>query len=166
MRVGHDRFNLIVGTPEGIATRSRDLLPDAITVVVEGAIAWCKKNRADIWAYADQPVRRVAAFPASLVVWGLPGDERVWLAAGVQFHALPDGSIMGDQGIPRPADAFFRALELACETCHAKTVRVFGCEGWKGDDRWKRSALGKLWRDASAHGVEIQRPYLPSQRLR
>jgi hypothetical protein len=136
-----------------------------VTVVCEGAIQWCKKNRADVWA-TERRTERVAKFPPGLVVWGPAVDAPVWLAAGIQFHPLPEGLVVGPGSVPRPADAFFRALELACETCHAKTVRVFGCEGWRGESRWKRMALGVIWRQASAHGIEIQRPYLSSPALR
>lgn len=126
---------------------------------------WTKYAHADVWA-TMQHTERVVKFPPGLAVWGMPAEAPVWLAAGIQFHPLPLGSIMGPQGIPRPVDAFFAALELACATCHAKTVRVFGCEGWRGEEKWKRLALALIWKSASVYGVEVQRPHLATRSFR
>lgn len=145
-------------------TTKLDLLPDSIVVVCERSIAWCRSHHADVWSTA-QRTTAVKSFPPGLVVWADPLDEIVWLAAKVQFHALPQGSVMGPGGVPRPADAFFRALHVAC-SIGAKTVRVFGCEGWKGDERWKRNALARLWLAGQTAGVDVQRPGLHSLKLR
>jgi len=155
--LGADRFNFILPTKRGLETTRRELLPEAVTVVVNGAIHWCKGNRADVWA-TDGVWRQVAKFPPGLNVWGLPVSEPAFRQAGVPFVALKPNAIMGPFGVPREADAFFLAMDLACDQLHAKRVRVFGAKDWNRQDvRWKRWALARCMRVAGEQGIEIER---------
>lgn len=155
--LGADLWSFILPTPRGLATLRRELLPGSVIVVVNGAIVWCKQNRADVWA-SDMAASKVNKFPPGLNVWGLPSSEPAFRAKGIPFVPLPPGAVMGPFGAPREADAFFRALDLACSRLHAKRVRVFGAQDWNRPDvRWKRNALAKAMRIAGAAGIEIER---------
>jgi hypothetical protein len=106
----------------------------------------------------DTIAREVRKFPPGLNVWGPPSSEQAFRLAGVPFVPLAPNSIMGPFGVPRSADAFFLALDFACEHLGAKRVRVFGARDWNRPDvRWKRWALAEAMRVAGKHGIEIER---------
>lgn len=154
---GYDRWNFLLPTLEGLSARRVDLLRGGLTVVVNETIGWTKRNRADVWA-TDMVVSRVGKFPPGLVVWGPPESRAAFLTAGLQYHILEPNAVLGPGSVPRPADAFFLALDLVCTRLGAKKVRVVGARGWtKPEVRWKRWALAKAMRTAGEHGIEIER---------
>lgn len=155
--LGADRWNFIVPTVAGLATKKRDLLRGGVTVVVNSAISWTKGNRADVWA-TDVVAAKVGTFPPGLAVWGPPESEAAFLAAGIPFVVMPPNAVMGPGNVPREADAFFKALAFACEALKARRVRVFGAGGWTDKPRrWRRWALARLVREAGRHNIEIER---------
>lgn len=157
MVLGADRWNFILPTERGLATRRAELLPGAVTVVVNGALVWCKTNRADVWA-TDTVASKVNKFPPGLNVWGPPSSEVAFRAKSIPFVPLQPNAVMGPGQVPREADAFFKAMDLACTSLGAKRIRVFGALDWRRPDvRWKRWALAHCIRKAGAHGIEIER---------
>lgn len=154
LQIGADRWNFIL---DPTMARRSELLRDAVTVVVEGGIWWTKGNRADVYATASV-AEVVEKFPPSLVVWAPLESGPAWRAAGIQWHPLQFGAVMGPYGVPRHGGAFFAALDLACERLGAKQVRVFGASSWaRGPQRWKRWALANCMRLGGAAGVAIER---------
>ena len=156
-RLGAERWNFLLSTPQGIATPRRELLKGAVTVVVEGAIVWCKQNRADVWS-TSRFVSEVKGFPPGLSVWGDPASALAFHAKGIPFVPMKPNAILGPGLVPRPADAFFKALAFACENLKAKKVRVFGLSGLQRcESRWKRWSFARLQREAGALGIELER---------
>ena len=157
LSLGADRWNLILPTMQGMRTPRRDLLRGGVTVVVEQAIQWCRENRADVWA-TDTVARVVGKFPPGLSVWGPPESAPAFHAKHIPFVPLKPNAVIGPGQVPRPADAFFKALAFACENLKAKKVRVFGLSGLqKPEIRWRRWAFARLQREAGAMGIELER---------
>ena len=154
---GADRWNFLLPTKRGLATPRRELLPGAVTVVVNGAIAWTKQNRAEVWA-TDTVASQVGRFPPGLNVWGPLESAPAFKAACIPFVPLKPNAVMGPGNVPRAADAFFLSLAFALENLGAKRVRVFGSRDWNRPDvRWKRWALARIQRLAGAQGIEVER---------
>lgn len=157
MVLGASFWSFILPTERGLATPRRELLPDSVVVVVNGAIAWTKNNRADVWA-TDSIASVVDRFPPGLNVWGPLQSKAAFDRAAIPFVPLRPNAVMGPFGVPRPADAFFLSLAFAMEALGAKRVRVFGAKDWNRPDvRWRRWALARLMREAGAQGIEIER---------
>ncbi len=150
-------WNFILPTQRGLGTARRELLPDGVIVVVNGAIEWTRKNHADIWA-TDAIAREVGRFPPRLSVWGPVESMPAFRRAAIPFLPMPTNVVIGPKGVPREADAFFKALGLAIDHMQAKLVRVFGSFDWRrADVRWKRAGLARMIQEAGKSGVEIQR---------
>lgn len=155
--LGAERWNFILPTKQGLETPKRELLLSSVTVVVNGAIEWCKGHHADVWAM-DNVVTKINKFPPGLAVWGPLRSAAAFRVRAIPFHPLQPNMVIGPGEVPREADAFFLALAYALEHLRAKQVRVFGAFGWqRADVRWKRYALAKLMRKAGEQGIEIER---------